>query len=74
VLTAAPSYGSLPFACRTWRSPLPRNIVSAPTLATLDPRFFEPLQHDLFETDFARSQEWTEAQPLCWNDYIANQL
>ena len=40
-------------------------------LATSDPRFVERLQRDLFETDFARSEEWTEAKPVGWSDYIA---
>lgn len=40
-------------------------------LATSDPRFTERLRRDLFEADFARSREWTEAQPVRWNDYIA---
>jgi len=40
-------------------------------LATSDPRFVGQLQRDLFEADFARSEEWTEAKPVGWNDYIA---
>lgn len=40
-------------------------------LATSDPRFVERLRRELFEADFARSQEWTEARPVGWNDYIA---
>lgn len=40
-------------------------------LATSDPRFVEPLRHALFEADFVRSQEWAEARPVGWNDYIA---
>jgi len=40
-------------------------------LATSDPRFVARLQRELFEVDFARSAEWTEAKPLGWNDYIA---
>jgi phosphatidylserine/phosphatidylglycerophosphate/cardiolipin synthase-like enzyme len=40
-------------------------------LATSDPRFVDQLRRDLFEADFARSQEWTEARPVGWNDYIA---
>ena len=40
-------------------------------LATSDPRFVDQLRRDLFETDFARSREWTEARPVGWNDYIA---
>ena len=40
-------------------------------LATSDPRFAERLQRDLFEADFARSEEWTEAKPVGWSDYIA---
>src|SRR5512139_3623440 len=40
-------------------------------LATSDPRFVGQLQHELFEADFARSREWTEARPVGWNDYIA---
>jgi cardiolipin synthase len=40
-------------------------------LATSDPRFVGQLQHELFEADFARSREWTDARPVGWNDYIA---
>lgn len=40
-------------------------------LATSDPGFVEILRRELFEADFARSQEWTAAQPVRWNDYIA---
>jgi cardiolipin synthase len=40
-------------------------------LATADPRFVDALRRDLFEADFARSKEWTEAKPVRWNDYIA---
>lgn len=40
-------------------------------LATADPRFVERLRRELFEADFARSTEWTEAPPVRWNDYIA---
>jgi cardiolipin synthase len=40
-------------------------------LATSDPRFVEPLRRELFETDFSRSQEWTEPTPVGWSDYIA---
>ncbi|HEX5676001.1 MAG TPA: phosphatidylserine/phosphatidylglycerophosphate/cardiolipin synthase family protein, partial [Azonexus sp.] len=40
-------------------------------LATSDPRFVGLLQRDLFETDFARSEEWTEVKPVGWSDYIA---
>jgi cardiolipin synthase len=40
-------------------------------LATSDPHFVEQLQRELFEVDFARSTEWTEAKPVGWNDYIA---
>jgi cardiolipin synthase len=40
-------------------------------LATSDPRFVDRLARELFEADFARSQEWTEARPVGWNDYIA---
>ncbi|MFO7541388.1 MAG: phosphatidylserine/phosphatidylglycerophosphate/cardiolipin synthase family protein [Thiobacillus sp.] len=40
-------------------------------LATSDPRFVGQLQRELFEVDFARSREWTEARPVGWNDYIA---
>jgi phosphatidylserine/phosphatidylglycerophosphate/cardiolipin synthase-like enzyme len=40
-------------------------------LATSDPRFVERLRRDLFEADFARSHEWTEAQPVKWTDYLS---
>jgi cardiolipin synthase A/B len=40
-------------------------------LATSDPRFVEQLERDLFAVDFARSTEWTEAEPVGWRDYIA---
>ena len=40
-------------------------------LATSDPRFAERLERDLFEADFGRSQEWTEARPVGWSDYVA---
>lgn len=40
-------------------------------LATSDPRFVERLEHELFEADFARAEEWTEAKPVGWSDYIA---
>ena len=40
-------------------------------LATSDPRFVDRLTRELFEADFARSQEWTEAKPVGWGDYIA---
>ncbi len=40
-------------------------------LATSDPRFVERLARELFDADFARSQEWTEARPVGWGDYIA---
>lgn len=40
-------------------------------LATSDRRFVEQLRRDLFETDFARSTEWTTAQPVRWSDYLA---
>lgn len=40
-------------------------------LATSDPRFVERLARELFEADFARSREWTEARPVGWGDYIA---
>lgn len=40
-------------------------------LATSDPRFVDRLARELFEADFARSQEWTEARPVGWGDYIA---
>src|SRR5574340_800507 len=40
-------------------------------LATSDPRFVGQLARELFEADFARSREWTEARPVGWNDYIA---
>jgi cardiolipin synthase len=40
-------------------------------LATSDPGFVGQLRHDLFEADFARSKEWTEAQPVKWTDYIS---
>jgi len=40
-------------------------------LATSDPHFVEHIQRELFEADFARSTEWTEAKPVGWNDYIA---
>jgi cardiolipin synthase A/B len=40
-------------------------------LATSDPRFVEQLERDLFAVDFARSKEWTEAEPVGWRDYIA---
>jgi cardiolipin synthase len=40
-------------------------------LATSDPRFVDQLQRELFEADFARSEEWTAAKPVGWNDYIA---
>lgn len=40
-------------------------------LATSDPRFVGQLQSELFDADFARSREWTEARPVGWNDYIA---
>ena len=43
-------------------------------LATSDPRFVELLERDLFEVDFARSTEWTEAEPVGWEDYIAKIL
>ena len=39
-------------------------------LATSDPGFVEALRRDLFEADFARSKEWTEAGPVGWGDYI----
>jgi len=41
-------------------------------LATSDPRFVEQLERELFDVDFARSKEWTEAKRIGWNDYIAN--
>jgi hypothetical protein len=40
-------------------------------LATSDPRFVDRPRRELFEADFARSQERTEARPVGWNDYIA---
>lgn len=40
-------------------------------LATSDSRFVERLQRDLFEADFARSEEWTDVKPVGWSDYIA---
>jgi len=40
-------------------------------LATSDPRFVEQIRHELFDVDFARSTEWTEARPVGWNDYIS---
>jgi cardiolipin synthase len=40
-------------------------------LATSDPGFVGQLRHDLFDADFARSREWTEAQPVKWTDYIS---
>ncbi|NGP51969.1 phosphatidylserine/phosphatidylglycerophosphate/cardiolipin synthase family protein [Thioalkalivibrio sp. XN8] len=40
-------------------------------LATSDPRFVEALERELFDVDFARSTEWTEAAPVGWGDYIA---
>lgn len=40
-------------------------------LATSDPRFVEALERELFDVDFARSTEWTEAEPVGWGDYIA---
>ncbi len=40
-------------------------------LATSDPHFVEQIQRELFEADFVRSTEWTEAKPVGWNDYIA---
>jgi cardiolipin synthase len=40
-------------------------------LATSDPHFVALIERDLFEADFARSAEWTEAKPVGWNDYIA---
>ncbi|HXZ92613.1 MAG TPA: phosphatidylserine/phosphatidylglycerophosphate/cardiolipin synthase family protein, partial [Burkholderiales bacterium] len=47
-------------------------------LATSDPAAVARLRERLFETDFARSREITEAEPLGWNvyfsDFIAKQL
>lgn len=47
-------------------------------LATSDPAAIARLRERLFEADFARSREVTEAQPLGWNvylsDFIARQL
>jgi cardiolipin synthase len=47
-------------------------------LATSDPATVARLRARLFEADFARSREVTEAQPLGWNvylsDFIARQL
>jgi phosphatidylserine/phosphatidylglycerophosphate/cardiolipin synthase-like enzyme len=40
-------------------------------VATSDPRLVERLKRDLFEADFTRSEEWTEAKPVGWSDYIA---
>ena len=40
-------------------------------LATSDPRFVESLERELFEVDFARSTEWTQADAAGWGDYIA---
>ena len=40
-------------------------------LATSDPRFVDRLRRELFEADFTRSREWTEARPVGWSDYIA---
>ena len=47
-------------------------------IATTDARFVADLRARLFERDFARSRELTEAQPVGWSTYlasfIANQL
>lgn len=43
-------------------------------LATSDPHFAERLKRELFEVDFARSIEWTEAEPVRWRDYIAKAI
>lgn len=40
-------------------------------VATSDPVFVERLRQDLFEADFAKSKEWTEAGPVGWGDYVA---
>jgi cardiolipin synthase len=40
-------------------------------LATSDPRFVNQLRHELFEVDFRRAREWTEARPVKWTDYIS---
>jgi cardiolipin synthase A/B len=40
-------------------------------LATSDPRFVDQLVRELFEVDFARSEEWTSAAPVGWRDYIS---
>ncbi len=40
-------------------------------LGTSDPRFVEKLKQALFEADFARAREWTEARPVKWTDYIS---
>lgn len=40
-------------------------------LATPDPGFVRRLELELFEPDFARSREWTEAKPAGWTDYLA---
>lgn len=43
-------------------------------LATSDPDFAERLRRELFEVDFARSLELTEAAPVRWRDYIAKAI
>jgi len=40
-------------------------------LATSDPHFVDRLRRELFDVDFARSREFTEAQPVNWTDYIS---
>jgi cardiolipin synthase len=40
-------------------------------LATSDAGFVGRLERELFEADFARSREWTEAKPVGWSDYVA---
>ncbi len=39
-------------------------------LATSDPGFVNQITRELFEVDFARSKEWTEAKPVTWSDYM----
>jgi cardiolipin synthase A/B len=40
-------------------------------LATSDPRFVDRLARELFEVDFARSEEWSRAGPVGWRDYVS---
>jgi phosphatidylserine/phosphatidylglycerophosphate/cardiolipin synthase-like enzyme len=43
-------------------------------VATSDPKFGEEMRRDLFETDFERSQELTEALPVTGSDRMAEWL